>query len=759
MAIPAIRLARRTLMMQPAEVQWRIKHAATVVCEKLVYRLGGFNWSAHQWRKRLCRHASQPPPATALALWWHDHMRTRQEPPFLLSREALVEVTPLYRRCFDERLESTLNDACRLCQGKFSFLGLEFQTDPIIDWQRDPCTGKKWPATFYADVPVPFCDGTGSNRSPGDSKHVWELNRHEYLVLLAKSHFLSGDAIFARRIIETVGEWSAANPYLTGINWAGPLEVALRAIAWLWSYQFCRSWEGMQADEHLTWIKSFYQHGAYLYRHLEVYSSPNNHLVGEATALYLLGSFFPEFSGSSAWRDRAWSILKLQPAQQFYADGGSTEQATSYHHYCLGFFLLLVLTRMRQGLPIPTLMSQRLEAAFEFSMWMTTPDGTVPRIGDTDDARSIRFGPVVPWDFRNLLAIGAVLFQRGDFKAIAETFSEDALWLLGADGFRTFQELPFQPPPTTSRTFSHSGYAVLRDSWYESGHYTCLDCGEIGRGLQTSDVPIFTHGHADMLSFNVAAFGKPILVDSGFYTYNGCPEWHQYTRDVTGHNTLRLDGQSQAKFHVKNAWSCVSLPTSLALKNGKESQLLVGSHNGFVGVKDCSGHRRVLAWNGATCWLILDQLEGSGLHYVEVFFHFAPGRYHLHADRPCISIVTDGGNHTTLESMRPAALNIDARRGEAEPDGGWIAEGYGRKVPAPVVRFYGQVCLPCTLPFVLNTAEVPTAPPAVTELSVDNAMPDSVLSSLRARIVTSEDEELLNVGCAETYLPIHKALS
>ena len=152
------------------------------------------------------------------------------------------------------------------------------------------------------------------------------------------------------------------------MNWAGPLEVAVRSLSWLWAYQFCRYWEGNPSDVHLEVIKSFYQHGTYLYRHLEFYTSPNNHLVGEATALYLLGSFFPEFDESPAWRKRAWYVLVAETQRQFYEDGGSTEQATSYHHYCLGFFVLAVLTRLHQGQTVPEAMLNRLEAAFEFSM-------------------------------------------------------------------------------------------------------------------------------------------------------------------------------------------------------------------------------------------------------------------------------------------------------------------------------------------------------------------------------------------------------
>jgi hypothetical protein len=690
--------------MGPTEILWRIKHELITFVERVAYQLGLYKWGADSWQRRLCRHVDTKPAPQELASWWQRHMRTRHEPPFLLDATTLAESAELYGRLFSERLNVAVADSERTCRGEFSFLGIEFQAGPTIDWQRDPITGRSWPARFYADVRIPFCDGTGSQGVAGDAKHVWELNRHDFLLNCAKAYLLTQEGRFARRVFSIIMDWIGSNPYLQGVNWAGPLEVALRSMNWLWEYQFCRSWPELSADDHLRLIKSFYQHGAYLYRHLELYSSPNNHLVGEATALYLLGSFFPEFAESVAWKNRAWSILDSQPERQFYEDGGSTEQAASYHHYCLGFFVLAVLTRLRQNLPVRPAMLERLQAAFTFSMWMTTPNGTVPRIGDTDDARSIRFGSILPWDFRNLLSLGATMFRRGDMKAVAKSFSEDALWLLGSQGLRTFQALPNITPAETSRLFPSSGYAILRSSWEKSGHHTCLDCGSIGIDVRNDDIPIFTHGHADMLSLTISTFGEPLLVDAGFYTYNGSPQWHRYTRDVQAHNTLRVDGQSQARFHNKNAWSCASQPDSLLHKSDEQAEILEGSHSGFLGVKDCTRHRRTVVSDRKSCWQIVDRLEGSGFHFVEVYFHFAPGFVSVLPNRGGVSVTTVGGVQAVLQVAEMDALQVDVRCGEAEPDGGWIATGYGCKEPAPVVRFYGHVCLPFTITFLLASS-------------------------------------------------------
>ena len=55
-----------------------------------------------------------------------------------------------------------------------------------IDWHADPVTGHRWHREFYRDVQIYELDAI-------DVKHVWEVNRHEFLVDLAKGWRLCRD--------------------------------------------------------------------------------------------------------------------------------------------------------------------------------------------------------------------------------------------------------------------------------------------------------------------------------------------------------------------------------------------------------------------------------------------------------------------------------------------------------------------------------------------------------------------------------------
>src|SRR5204863_6227033 len=217
---------------------------------------------------------------------------------------------------------------------------------------------------------------------------------------------------------------------------------------------------------------------------------------------------------------------------QFHPDGGSVGQATLYHHATLGFYLLAALAGRANGEEFSSNVWAAIERAIEFSMFLVQPDGHLPVIGDTDDARPIQFERKPLFDFRAYQAVGAVLFNRGDFKAIAGRFHEDALWLLGPEGLNDFERLPTAPPSRTSVALKDSGYFVFRNDWTAGADYVCFDCGEQAGSLRADDVPSAAHGHADCLSVVVFLHGQPVLVDSGFYTYNGDERWERHLRET-----------------------------------------------------------------------------------------------------------------------------------------------------------------------------------------------------------------------------------
>ena len=74
----------------------------------------------------------------------------------------------------------------RILQHRFPLMGGEIETGPIIDWRRDYASGKSTGLRYFRLIP--YLDFERA----GDHKPIWELNRHQHLVLLAQAWRLTG---------------------------------------------------------------------------------------------------------------------------------------------------------------------------------------------------------------------------------------------------------------------------------------------------------------------------------------------------------------------------------------------------------------------------------------------------------------------------------------------------------------------------------------------------------------------------------------
>jgi hypothetical protein len=556
---------------------------------------------------------------------------------------------------------------------RFSFFGQSFTYGADIPWQDDPVTGRPWPARFHADVPVHRGD-----IGAGDVKHVWELSRQQFLIDLGKSVFLDGNDESLEALRRLVRSWIAGNPYATGVNWACALEPAFRSFSWLWAYAL--SQHTLDDEFHVEWLESFFDHGRFIEQHLEHYSSPYNHLIGEAAALFMLGASFPEFSDAARWKAAARSVLEGRLAEQFYLDGGSVEQSPFYHHATVGYYLLAALTARRIGEDLSPAVWQAVEQGLDYSMALLQPDGRTPEIGGADDGKPIRMEHLPFWDFRPYLAIGAVLFERGDFKARAGRFHEDALWLLGAEGLRSFEDIPTAQPAATSIALPHSGYYVMRSDWSDRADYVCVDCGEQAAGMRRDSVPNSMHGHADCLSAIVWLRGRRVLVDSGLFAYNCGGAWEAHFRETAAHNTARVDGRDQAVHLGKMAWSHSYSPCPEGWHTGEGGAWVLGSHDAYARGPSPVTHRRAVWLRPDHVVVVCDEFVGVGHHELEVNFQFAPGAsLTLHTS----SALARYGEVAELGWVGTGRWTVHTAEGGDGPDQGWVAPSLGIRVPAP----------------------------------------------------------------------------
>ena len=605
-----------------------------------------------------------------------------------------------------------LASADTLLDKRFDLLGYRqlWFGDPI-DWHFDPVSRRQAPREHWSRVnPLDYA-------SVGDSKVIWELNRHQWLVRLAQAWQLSGDDHYAAACVNAIDEWHNANPPATGINWSSSLELSYRLISWCWVLLLIRN-AAVVSDEWLTRvIGSIHRHANHVARHLSLYSSPNTHLTGEALGLFYAGVLFPEFGDAARWRRLAEKVLVAECDTQILSDGVHFEQSTCYQAYTVDIYTHFLLLAQRNHLQIPVGVSDRLRHMVEFLIAVRRPDGTVPTIGDADGGTLLPLATRAADDSRGRLGVAATLFDRQDFAWAAGDAPMELLWLMGPDALERYDALsPRVPAHNPSRIFAGGGYAVMRSGWTPDAHHMILDTGPLGCPTTSG------HGHADLLSLQCAIFGEPCLVDPGTYCYTAEPAWRDYFRSTSAHSAVVVDGMSQTTSAGPFAWQQHPRAHLRSWHTDPHLDVLDAWHDAYRHLSlKC---RRRVIFVKPSYWLVVDDVEGTGTHEVTVTFQFAPAVHVGVRSDGWAHAVTPGGRNLWLLSLASGPAHASTSCGSHEPARGWVSADYGQRQPAPALVYSGTVALPWrSITLLLPTATPEARPPQVSPVFNENGFP------------------------------------
>nr|WP_321399887.1 alginate lyase family protein [uncultured Desulfobacter sp.] len=601
--------------------------------------------------------------------------------------------------------DTILQEADSILGGQVNLLGMTMHIPQAQGWHIDPESGVSWPFLFYKDV---LKHGAVTGK---DVKYVWEINRHQYLIPLAKAYFLTGKEAYAKKIFTIIVDWINANPYNQGVNWTSSLEHAVRLFSWIWALNLCRT--SPEYVKKISKIKhSVFEQATDIFNHLSHYSSPYNHLIGEAAALFLAGSQFPGLKNAQTWKKTGWGILDRTVEDQFHCDGMTVEQAFFYHHFTLGFYVTCILIRRMNKEPVPNRIMERIKSAMDVSRYIHMPDNTVPMRGDIDNARSICFSNRHSWDFSFFQDLAVVLFKGSGFKKRRQVIPEELLWLLDEQDMNTYLDFHNEPDlsetalPSPEKIFKKSGYAIIKDSWNSSSNFLCFDFGPIAHGLSHKSIPSAAHGHADVLSIDLCAFGKPFLVDGGFNTYFGDLHWHKFFRMEEAHNTFMIQGLRQAQYVDRLTWQKAVSPELLFWENDPAFV----SCKGKVQYTPNTSATRQVYYQKQSFWIINDCVDSPDNLHVTHYFNFHPDvnltqnpeRFEVTAEHDDTSLMIKFLNKAEIKIV-PAS--------DSTPSG-WICQGYGYKTQSLTLHVTWTALKPhSAMPFIIIPFKK-TAPPS-----------------------------------------------
>jgi hypothetical protein len=601
--------------------------------------------------------------------------------PYRLDPSQRAELAALHAGEYASELDELRASVERILAHEFDLLGSGATSlGPEIDWHRDFKSGRRWDLDASERIDYAELD------RDSDVKVPWELSRSQHLVTLARYWVVASDERCAAEFERQVRSWIAANPPGFGVNWACTMDVALRAVSWIWALGL---FEGapFSADFREEILLSLFQHGLWIPGHLERSEVNGNHFISDALGLVALGAVFCATRDGAAWLDEGRRILEKEIRLQVEEDGVDIEGSVPYHRLALEIFLVGERVLESAGRPVSEEYRLRLERMFDFVHAYVTPDGLSPVVGDADDGRALVLGATDRRDHRYLLSTGAALHGRPDWKARAGGFREDSLWLLGPEAKTRFDGLTLESPVERSRAFPVSGYYVLR----APGHYLFADAAPVGfRGRGG-------HGHNDCLSFEWHD-GGPLLTDSGTFVYTASPQWRNLFRSTAFHNTIRVDGEEVNRFSPLSLFTMKddAAPIDVRFETGAERDTLSAGHTGYRRLASPVTVRRSFAFERARPLVRLeDSLEGEGAHLVEVFFHAAPGaRAHRDGNRAVRLEWDDGRRVRIVQESGPEV--------EWEEASGWYSPSYGVRMARPVWKAFLRARLPVRLVWLLD---------------------------------------------------------
>lgn len=519
---------------------------------------------------------------------------------------------------------------------RFTSIGIPWQFGDQIDWAFNPTTqpDSKWPRNH---------------------EWTWQLSRHPMWLDLARAFYATGDESYAREFVAELQSWVRDCPVprdapanVAFSRWR-TIEAGIRTGT-VWPEVFARFLpaKAFDGDALVLMLKSFVEHAQYLMK----FHREGNWLTMEANGLYHVGALFPEFTEARLWRETALGRLYRELDVQVYPDGAQIELAPGYHGVTVRNFLGPVELAPLTGFDVPPDYLAKMEKMFAYFLGSMQPDRTTPPLNDSGANNVMSY-----------LEDGAKLFpQRADFRWAATD---------GKEG---------KPPNHTSQEFPYAGQFILRSGWDRGALWLCMDGGPFG----------FGHQHEDKLSVILTAFGRPLLVEGGVYTYDAS-EWRRYVLSSRAHNVALVDGLEQNRRKEPRATFVVKTPLPHVWESNDTFDHAAAVYEEGWGpqARRLVRQTRHVFYLKPDLFLIADELEprDSKVHTYEALFHL--DAENATADGLRVATQNAGPNLTVLAF---GADSVKIVKGQQEPVvQGWVPSrsgGYGGIRPVPTAIYH-----------------------------------------------------------------------
>jgi hypothetical protein len=487
--------------------------------------------------------------------------------------------------------------------------------------------------------------------------------------------------------MKVIKNWSEENPYMKGINWYSNIEVNLRLITWVLSWEALNAENLMKEnDEFRTfvtndWLPLIYQHCIYSFNNPSKYSSANNHLISEYAGLFI-ASLKWNFKESKKWIKYSQKGLEEEIINQHSKNGINKEEAAEYIQFITDFFLLAYIVGENAGRPFSKEYKQQLHKIFDYIYNLLDCAGNFPKYGDEDDGKCFVVDSNKSFNnFKSLLSSAAIIFNDSKFKSKSNGLDMKNLFLFGEKGKKAFQLLADVEVEELSQFYPDEGHFIFREKKNKEEIYLHFNAAPLGF------LSIAAHGHADALSFVLHINGQPFLIDSGTYTYHTERPWRNYFMGTLAHNTIRINKQNQALIGGPTLWLKHYNAKALKSETSENYDYAKAEHTGYKGLGII--HSREIFFDKKNKnFKITDTIKCKKKkpYFIELPFHLHPfitiEKYFKNDNQLNLSDRTGRKINLEIDSK----LQTEIVKGRIEPHIlGWYSESFMCKQPTSTI--------------------------------------------------------------------------
>ncbi|MBE7032805.1 MAG: DNRLRE domain-containing protein [Ruminococcaceae bacterium] len=524
--------------------------------------------------------------------------------------------------------------------------------EPNANWTRENAIWDNMIGYIYSFNGLP--DEPRWENIPGCDVEYWsQFTRFYCWPAIAVEYQMTGDETYAykaQRIVEsfitdtggyTSGDASGtyAEDGIRGIYNSG-LAAAIRIPNWLDTLPVLIKSEYATPDFCTAWLKNIWDYGNFItyYR-----SPPSNALQYQMQALMDMALLLPEFKDSRDGRN--WYATSVDTLNETIFtntmnDGSYFEASDAYGGGALSEFVAFKRDMMSGGIGVSEEYDQRLHDLAYYQALLYSTDGVNPQYGDSGLGKrdASAYTQIYKW------------FDDKELEYIV-TFGKSG-----------------KEPSWTSRAFTDSTVATLRANWSKNSPWLFTQARGGG-----------PHGHEDYNAIVLRAYGRTLLIDSGYFSYAKDDPYSVYGDSTKAHNTVLVNDTSQQSFYNAEDKRATYGTTNEFVTNSAFDYLSQTTPNN-PGVN----HTRIITFIKPGLFIVSDLMEPEDNsvrnNYKQIWHMYPEAKISISPDSDIVRSNYTSGSNVILASA-------DGNTVETKKELGWCARSYAKVEEAPFAYF------------------------------------------------------------------------